>query len=134
VTDVESWYKLDGATDDEINLLRNSISFKLPDLLLTFLKFSNGGEGELSVQPYNFVLDSINEIIETNSSGEIKDNYPNFMIIGGDGGGEYIALDVVTNEIVSLDMCNSDIAESRVVVASTIEQFFSLCGFDNSDT
>lgn len=45
------WYKSEGASEFEIAKLINLVGFELPHSYIESLRFSNGGEDSLSVQP-----------------------------------------------------------------------------------
>jgi hypothetical protein len=47
----------------------------------------------LAVQPYLAILDSAEEVAASILRGEHDEFYPGFLMIGSNGGGEYIALD-----------------------------------------
>ncbi|MGF1836808.1 SMI1/KNR4 family protein [Photobacterium sanguinicancri] len=125
------WYKVEGAKVDEIQKFDKCFNNILPKGLLDLLRYSNGGEGPLEVQPYNFVLDSVDQIIETNGTCEISETFSGFIIFGSDGGGEYIAYDTTSSEVVSLDMCNTDISESRLLVAPDFNSFLKFVGVES---
>ena len=66
----------------------------LPEEYLTLLQHSNGGEGELGVEPGWFQLWPNEKVIEYNNSYEVAENVPGFFGFGSSGGGELLAFDM----------------------------------------
>ena len=127
----KDWYKFEGATDGEINQLINAVDFELPQKYLELLRFSNGGEGPLLVQPFNFVLDSINDAISMLSVEHYQISSPDHFIFGGNGGGELIAINVKTGESVSIDATNANLEEGSLLVAKCFEDFVKYIGVES---
>ena len=75
------------APEIDLHNLRKSFEVALPEGLYELLRFSNGGEWELPVQPFNFVLDSAKGIQEINKAPYYLDIFKGFFCIGGTGGG-----------------------------------------------
>jgi hypothetical protein len=123
--DIE-WYKFEGASDSEIANLESSTNYELPALYIKLLRFSNGGECSLKVQPFTFVLDSVSDVVcylQSDSSLFYKD----YFIFGGNGAGELLAIQKSTGAIVSIDACNSNL-EEIVLVAQSFSDLISLVG------
>ena len=120
------------APEIDLHNLRKSFEVALPEGLYELLRFSNGGEWELPVQPFNFVLNSAKEIQEINKAPSYLDIFKGFFCIGGNGGGEYIAIDYTfkKDEIVALDMNNTDIRESRLKIADDFGVFVRMIGIN----
>lgn len=55
------WFGREPASVEAIGALRDAAGAALPPEYLQLLAFSNGGEGPLAVQPWNFCLDSAEE-------------------------------------------------------------------------
>ena len=117
------WYKSKGADDSEINQLQNSINFELPEAYIELLRFSNGGEASLSVQPLYFVLDSIQDALSYFES-EASKAFLGYFIFGGNGGSELLAIEQQTGAVVCIDSCNSNI-EEIIRIAGTFNEFLS---------
>ena len=130
----KEWYKFDGATDDELSSLVNHVDFELPQKYLELLKFSNGGEGPLSVQPFNFVLDNIEDTISMFSSEHYRNLYHGYFIFGGNGAGELMALKIRTGEIISFDSTNSDLEEASLFVSKCFDEFVNYIGIEDEQT
>ena len=55
-----------GATEEAIENLVASAGVQLPTDYLDFLRFANGGEGDLGIQPWYFQVWAAEEVIENN--------------------------------------------------------------------
>ena len=65
------------------------------------------------------------------SRGLKNEFFPGFLVIGSNGGGEYVAFDMRGSEpwpVVSLDMTNIDLTESVQLIAEDFDTFLSLVG------
>lgn len=126
------WFKLGGATPEELARLDAVVPDGLPALYLELLAFSNGGEGPLPINPYNFCLDSamtVTEAIESANHGQA--NLQGFLIFGGNGGGEYIAFDIrakIPWPIVAIDMVAG--GDSAEVIAPDFDAFYDRIGVE----
>jgi hypothetical protein len=63
-------------------------------------------------------------------------SFPDFFVIGSNGGGEAIAFDMRASKpwpFVSFDMMNIELAESVVTVASDFASFLELVGVSPGD-
>jgi hypothetical protein len=67
---------------------------ELPETYIALLHYSNGGEGELGVDPGWFQLWPVEQVIELNQLYEVEANVPGFFGFGSDGGGEMLAFDM----------------------------------------
>lgn len=115
--------------------MRVAASSGLPESYLALLSFSDGGEGPLSAQPYNLVLDPVQEVIariDCRNYGQA--DFDGFLIFGGNGGGEYLAFDTHQTTpwpVVSIDMvAGRDSAEE---VAPDFDSFINLIGVESVD-
>lgn len=125
------WRKNDGASEATIEKLGIVSPFVLPQPYLALLAFSNGGEGELPVQPWWFVLDSAEDVIETEQGGTFKEFFPEFFVIGSNGAGEAIAFDLRSSgsrPIVAFDMINTNLDESVLPIAPDFDAFVEMIG------
>ncbi len=118
------WYKSEGASEFELSKLQKLVKFELPQAYIELLRFSNGGEGSLSVQPLCFVLDSVQTAINYFES-EASRALPGYFIFGGNGAGELLAIEQKTGSVVSIDSCNSNV-EEIVFVAGSFSDFLEL--------
>lgn len=125
------WFARPGAPDSVIQRLQSVVSRELPAAYLQLLRTSNGGEGPLPRQPFNLVLDPAEDVVEAAARKQFEEFFPGFLVIGSDGGGEFIALDLRSPgspAVVALDMTNSDLTESVLPIAPDFDTFIDLTG------
>jgi hypothetical protein len=131
--DDREWRKVGGAAPDAIAKLRVISPAALPESYLALLSWSNGGEGPLPVQPYWFVLYPAEETIQIEEEDTFKDFFPGLFVIGGNGGGEAVALDMRASgalAVVAFDMTNIHLDESVLPIAPTFDAMLDLIGKD----
>jgi hypothetical protein len=95
--------------------------FPLPPEYLEFLRCTNGGEGDLAVQPYWICFWPAEEVLTHNARYSVGEFAPGFFGIGSNGGGELIALDTRSSApypVVAIPFIPLDPAESLNVSAS----------------
>ncbi len=125
------WHPAPKATEASLARLVAASPIELPSEYLRFLAYSNGGEGPLGLQPYYFQIDSADEAALALEDHRHEEFFPGFVIIGSSGGGEYVGLDVRGSSpwpVVALDMTNSNLDESVLVIASSFAAFIDLVG------
>lgn len=126
------WFAVDGAAAEELSRLRAAAPDDLPERYLGLLAFSNGGEGPLPSKPYNLCLDSAGTVAEAiRSESHGQQDLQGFLIIGGNGGGEYIAFDTRTGApwpIVTIDMVAG--GDSAEVIAPDFDTFYDRIGVE----
>jgi hypothetical protein len=86
------WTRHPPATDAAIDALTANCDFALPEEYLAFLRYSNGGEGCLCIEPWYFQLWSTAEDIEYNRGYNVEEFLPGWFAIGSSGGGEMLAI------------------------------------------
>lgn len=127
------WCGVGGAAAEELTRLRAIAPVDLPQRYLALLAFSNGGEGPLPTEPYNLCLDSAETVAQTIESGNYgQADLHGFLIIGGNGGGEYIAFDTrneVPWPVVKIDMVAG--GGSAELIASDFETFYNCIGVED---
>ena len=131
--DGREWHKVDGASPEAIAQLRAVAPVDLPQSYLSFLTFSNGGEGPLAVQPFCLCLYPAEEVIQIEREGTFREFFPGLFVIGGNGGGEAVALDLRGSEpyrLVAFDMTNIDLSESILPIAPSFDAALPLIGRD----
>jgi len=85
----------------------------------------------LPVQPLWFCLYPAAEIAQIERDGTFKEFFPSLFVVGGNGGGEAVAIDLrepTTAPVVSFDMTNIDLKESVRHIANDFEAFVDLIG------
>ena len=109
-------FKKDGAREEAINRLSAVATIPLPASYLTLLRCSNGGEGLLPVDPWNFCLEPAELATLRQCGGKLfKQFLPNFFVVGTSGGDEAIALDAnvpPSYPVVRFDMTNCNLIEN----------------------
>lgn len=121
--------KTDGASSSILSNLKSVFPTTIPQSYVDFLTFSNGGEWEFAVTPYLFVANSAEEVIK--EADEFTEFFPNFLMIGSNGAGEYIAFDLRQSDslpVVALDMMNCDLIESVCPIAEDFSSFLDILG------
>jgi hypothetical protein len=129
--DGREWFKNEGASEDAISRLSTVAPFQLPPSYLALLRYSNGGEGPLPVDPWNFCLDTAELAADTEQNGRLKEFFPNLFIVGTSGGGDGIALDAskpAPRPVVQFDMTNCNLSESVHQLAPDFDAFLELIG------
>ena len=127
------WHPAEGATDTSLARLVAASPVELPSEYLDMLAHSNGGEGPLPVQPCYFQIDPADEAATALEDRRHEKFFPGFVIVGSNGGGEYVGLDVRGSApwpVVALDMTNIDLSESVITIASSFATFVDLVGTD----
>lgn len=125
------WHPAHAASATALADLRSAAPARLPAAYLELLAFSNGGEGPLPVDPFNLCLYSAEEVIEIERDGSSREFFPGLFVIGGNGGGEAIALDVRETEpwpVVYFDMTNINLHESVQPLAPDFDSFIAMIG------
>ncbi|MEP7340526.1 MAG: SMI1/KNR4 family protein [Acidobacteriota bacterium] len=87
------WDRSQPAPETVIQSLLEQSGLELPDDYISFLRCSNGGEGELGIQPWWFRVWTAEEVLEANRGYEVQTNIPGFFGFGSSGGGELLAFD-----------------------------------------
>ena len=128
-----TWFRQPGASEKALQDLRAGAEINLPAEYFDLLAYSNGGEGPISVQPYNFCLDPAERSTMRWISKECEAFFPGFFMFGGTGGGDYIAFDLRGAQpwpVVAIDMTNIDLPESVMLIAKDFSLFLSLVGIE----
>jgi hypothetical protein len=86
------WMRRPPATEAAIQALTVSCDFGLPEEYLSFLRYSDGGEGFLCIEPWYFQLCSAEEVIPYNQGYSVEEFLPGWFAIGSNGGGEMLAM------------------------------------------
>jgi SMI1 / KNR4 family (SUKH-1) len=130
---LRDWLPNKGATETAIKRLCKAAPRPLPDSYLSLLKKTNGGEGPLARQPYFLQLDSAETVTDTALNKRHEEYFPEFFMIGSNGGGEFIAMDMRElgqMPIVAVDMTNINLEESVLPIAPDFDIFIELIGVE----
>lgn len=126
------WHGTVGASPQDLEQLRAAAPDELPASYLRLLSTTNGGEGPLPVNPFNLCLDTAREVVDRLTTGNYgQPEFDGFLIFGGNGGGEYLALDMRLKRpwpVVTIDMVAG--AASTEVVAPDFDRFIDLIGVE----
>lgn len=132
VLEGRDWHTKSGASLEELAQLEESAPANLPSRYLDLLAFGNGGEGPLAVNPFHFQLDPASVVADTIRCGNHgQADLVGFLIIGSNGGGEYIAFDTRGGSpwpIVAIDMVAG--RDSAQVIAPDFDGFFDRIGLE----
>jgi hypothetical protein len=123
------WRAVPGASDLEIRRLLGVLPFDPPSIYVDFLKATNGGEGELNLQPQWFNLFDVDFAIQLWNDPNYQLNYPRHFFFGSNGGLESIAMNMTEARpwpIVAIDP-NAGL-ESSVTIASNFVEFLEQVG------
>jgi hypothetical protein len=80
------WTRRPPATEATIQALTANCDFELPEEHLSFLRYSNGGEGFLCMEPWYFQLCPAEEVIAYNQRYNVEEFLPGWFAIGSNGG------------------------------------------------
>jgi hypothetical protein len=125
------WHKVEGASSAAIEQLKVVAPVALPESYLSLLSISNGGEGPLPVQPLWLCLYSAEEVVQIEQAGTFREFFSKLFVIGGNGGGEAVALDLRGTEpypLVAFDMANINLSESVQTIAPSFDAALELIG------
>lgn len=123
------WRKVDGASQHQIAELFSALPFEPPAEYLEFLRYSNGGEGELALEPLWFQLFDVAFAIQLWQDENYRREYPELFFFGSNGGLESIAFDMSSPKpwpIIMVD-CIAGLDSARRISGS-IEEFIERVG------
>jgi hypothetical protein len=125
------WHPAAPASENAIANLIGKVGFELPSDYLEFLRFSNGGYGEIPVQPWCFDnLWTAEELLEYNRDYEVAKYCDRFFGIGSSGGGEMFAFDMRSKKpwpVVAVPFIGME-ADAALPVASDFCSFVAMFG------
>lgn len=81
------WYRQAPAPEEAIQALIRDTGLDFPEEYLGLLRYSNGGEGELAVDPLWFVIFPVQDVVERNQGLQIAKWLPGYFAFGSSGGG-----------------------------------------------
>ncbi len=97
----------------------------MPGSLIELFELCNGGEGSLPFQPWNFMLWSLEEVVQIFEDAHYRKYFPGYVFFGSNGGGEYFGLDA-DGCVFFMDPIAGE--QSVVVVATTFDEFIAHVG------
>lgn len=125
------WTADSPAGEEDILKLIQSCEVRLPEEFFELLRFSNGGGGELALPPLLFFLSDVDEVLEMWGDEFYREEFPNFLFFGDNGGLEKIAFDLSKGEpypIVMIDPIGGP--ESAREIAPNMAQFIEAIGLE----
>lgn len=124
------------ASPSSINILKEASPVSLPSEYYELLAFTNGGEWELSEQPYVFIPDAVETVCASITNKEYEEFFPGFIMIGSNGAGEFISLDIRQTEpwpVVAINMTDIDLDGSVMLVTDNFQTFLGLLGIKSQE-
>jgi hypothetical protein len=108
-------------------MLRRYAPVSLPDEFFAFYAASDGGEGELGMEPGWFALWRAEDIVSRNVEYELTREYPGYFGFGSNGGGEMLAFEVIDGRCGQVAML-AFIGGEPIVIADSFAQFIASIG------
>ena len=124
------WDTKEPAKHESIKSLVANVGKDLPSEYLALLRYSDGGEGNLDIDPGWLQLWSSEEVLEHNRGYEIAENMPGFFGFGSSGGGELLAFDTRFGKpwkVVMIPFIPMS-AKEAIVTAKDFEEFIQAIG------
>ena len=124
------WDRKPPAEGSTVSKLAVEAGCELPKDYLAFLRHSNGGEGELGVEPGWFQLWEAENVIQFGLEYEVPKYAPGFFAIGSNGGGEILAFDSRTDSVwpvVALPCIGLE-ADEAMTVSPNFAEFVAQMG------
>jgi hypothetical protein len=87
------WRTKPPCSDEAVQRLIESATVELPPEYVAYLQVSNGGGGDIGVEPGLLYFWRAEEVAENNDRYEVQQNVPGFFAFGSSGGGEMFAFD-----------------------------------------
>lgn len=121
------WSREAVARSDVLEGLRRDAPVILPEELIAFYAASNGGEGELAIEPGWFSLWRAEDIVSRNVEYEVLQEYPDYLGFGSNGAGELLVFEVTRGRCGRVAML-AFIGGAPIVVATSFSQFITFIG------
>ena len=124
------WQREAPASEEALTALESGAPARLPAAYREFLRYSNGGEGILGIQPGWFQIWTAQEVLPLNADYQVQDWLPYLFGFGSSGGGELLAFDTRTPDEWSVCIVPfSDLCEASVLpLASNFTTFVQEMG------
>jgi len=126
------WNKKEGAASSSIDSLSSNAPFELPKAYLDLLLNTNGGEGDLGVEPGWCQLWSADDVVRFNREYEVQVNLPGCFAFGSNGAGEMFILRKLSNDEIQVEMVPfiPMQMDEAVQVAPNFEEFINEIGLE----
>lgn len=128
------WSSRPPGSEEAIEQLQHAAPGVLPLGYVELLRYSNGGAGPFALPLLYFMLYEAEYAKEVNQSAEHRQFYPEYFVIGSNGGLETIAFDTratVPWPIVMYDAIAG--TESGVLIAKNMEEFIGAIGVEHQE-
>lgn len=129
------WRSSPPASESAIARLRNKAPVRLPADYLVYLAGTNGGEGDLGVDPGWIQLWSADEVLAHNEGYCIGESLPGCFAFATNGGGELIVFDARGTEpypVLMVPFIPMEI-ESAVRIAGSFSELQAQLGVPSSE-
>jgi hypothetical protein len=129
------WRPAPPADETALVALRQQARVRLPAAYLAQLATSNGGEGDLGVQPGWISFWPAEEVMALNQGYSLSEFLPGLFGFASNGGGELVAFDARGDEpfsIVVVPFIPMDVREA-VQIARSFEDLRGLIGKESDD-
>ena len=125
-----AWDREIPAPEEAVARLVTESGLELPEDYLSFLRKSNGGEGELGVQPCWFQIWRAEDVIEFGAGYEVPKYASGFFAFGSNGGGEILAFDtrIGTPWTIVAIPCIGLKPDEAMLVTSSFKEFVAQMG------
>jgi SMI1/KNR4 family protein SUKH-1 len=123
------------AKPEAIAALVAASPIELPSSYLELLALTNGGEGDLRMEPGWVSLWPAEEVMRNNEQYEVGANIPRFLGFGSNGGGELLAFDARDSQPWPIVMVPFIPMEPHdvVVIARDFNEFLEAIGVPAND-
>ncbi len=131
------WLPVDPASEVALERLQEKGPLRLPPEYIDQLAASDGGEGDLGVQPGWIVLWPADEVLAHNAGYSVSEFLPGFFGFGSNGGGELLAFDIRGSEpypIVMVPVIPMEVGEAVRIASSFGELRNQIGKLSKSDT
>jgi len=109
-----------GASQVQLEEAARKLGVTFPPDYVTFMRESNGGEGPVGGKGY-LILWPVEELVSANEDGKTGEFFPSWVFIGGNGGGEAVAVKRGVEPVVALVPMIGDEQDALVGGRSLLE-------------
>lgn len=124
------WEREPRGGSEVIQAFMTELGVQLPEDYITLLCYSNGGEGELGVEPGWFYLWSVEELLKFTKGYNVEESVPGFFGFGSNGGGEMLAFDMRGEKpwnVVMIPFIGMQ-ADEAILIADNFNEFVRFMG------